>query len=688
MKKAEPTREKNNNHIGRHRLIHLAKRSAKLLTAGILLLIASLGALWLLSPFPKERLNKWSVSPRVLDIKGQPMLAVVGSDDQWRQPVLLESVSPWLIKATIAVEDERFYRHHGIDPFAVLRAAGQNLVAGRVVSGASTLDMQVCRMMNDRPRTIWAKLVESFRAIQLNRLKSKDEILQIYLNIAPCGGNIRGVEMASLIYFGKHAKDLSLGEAALIAGLPKSPSRYRPDKYIDAAINRRNIVLYSMLKKGVINEQQFHDARVNPIVINKAGFPLQAWHAAWMALSLRPQGGRTCIDLDIQNELERLVADNRRSLPDGSEVAVVIIDIAASRIIAIVGSGSPSDPVDGQVNGILAKRSPGSALKPFIYAAAFEMSRLNSESIVYDIPIQRGGWSPANFDDTFLGEVTVGEAMRRSLNVPAILTAEQIGLARCCGMLEAAGIRLPANAQTRSGLSLAVGGVEVTLLDLTSAYATLGRAGIREQPHLFPDEPRNQIQALTPNVCAAINDILSSRNRRPRGMEQFLPGDVPWFMWKTGTSSGRRDAWAVGHNGRYAIGVWVGRFRGTGRIAYIGAEAAEPLLAQLFNSPGLRTDDDPPTPASIVVRHPLPPPAEAVTAFKISEPRNGDTFVSINGTTVIRPSNNSQSDLMWFLNGKLLDNITTTRLVLTPGYYELHCMNKTGQSSTVYFAVR
>lgn len=663
------------------------KRLLKIAVLVTAVLLLAFVIMWFLFPFPEEGLEQWSVSPLVLDVKGRPMLSIVGSDDQWRRPVPLESISPRLIQATIAVEDKRFYRHPGVDPIAVLRAAGQNIAAAGIVSGASTLDMQLCRMMGNRPRTFLAKIVESFRAIQLNQIKNKHEILELYLNTAPYGGNLRGVEAASLTYFDKHAKDLSLAEAALIAGLPKSPSRYQPNKYLQVAIKRREVVLRSMFKQGMITKQELQQARVSPIVIQKPLRTQRASHAAWMALAWRPAGGKTCIDLDIQKELEWLIDEYRSRLPVGTEIAVVIIDIAQSGIVAMVGSGDPSDPVDGQVNGVLAKRSPGSVLKPFIYVAAFEMGRLNAESVLPDAPIDRGGWSPSNFDRTFRGKVTVSEALRCSLNIPAILVAERIGLARCCGVLESAGIHLPADTQTRSGLALAVGGMEVTLLDLTNAYATLGRCGYRERPHLFTDEPRHQVRAIQPKVCAVINDILSSRRHRPNGMEQLLPEEVPWFMWKTGTSSGRRDAWAVGHNGRYAIGVWVGRFRGTGHVAYVGSEAAEPLLALLFNLPVLRTNDDPPAAAPIRVQRPLCLPAEVNQSLRIITPSNGDTFISLSGKTIIHPLTNRRDRLTWFLNGKLVDNESVARLVLTPGYYELHCFNQVGQSSSVSFAV-
>jgi len=651
------------------------------------LALAVLALLWRAFPFPQERLHKWTTSPVVLDAKGRPMLTVVGSDDQWRYPVPLDRVSPWLVMATIAVEDSRFNAHPGVDALAVARAAVQNVHAWRIVSGASTLDMQLCRMMDDRPRTFPAKAIESFRALQLDRLLSKDEILAHYLNVAPYGGNVRGVEAASLAYFGKHAADLSLGEAALLAGLPQSPSRYRPDRRLPRALQRRSVVLARMVEEGMISDHLRRQVEAAPVEMRKRPAPRSAVHAAWLALQKRSPGGRTMINLDIQNEVERLISNRRPRLPEESEVAVVVIDIRRSAIVAMVGSGNPDDPIDGQVNGALARRSPGSALKPFIYAAAFADRRLAPDSVVHDVPIRRGGWTPSNFYRTFAGELTAADALRRSLNVPAILVAEGVGLARCCGVLEAAGIDLPPDAQARGGLALAVGGIEVTLLDLTNAYATIGRNGVRKRPRLFEDEPTHVSRAMDPNVCAAINDILSSHRRRPTGMEDALSQDMPWFMWKTGTSAGRRDAWAVGHNGRYAIGIWVGRFSGTGRFAFVGSQSAEPLLAELFHLPLLRTSGSQPPPAPILVRRPLPPPMDIAGALRIVTPENNATFAALDGAAVIRSAASRLHHLTWFLNGRLLAGDDPPRLALPPGRYELRCVDPSGQASSTRFTV-
>ncbi|MBN2315387.1 MAG: penicillin-binding protein 1C [Sedimentisphaerales bacterium] len=666
------------------KLIKLALKAMGIVTGvciGILILT------WWLCPFPIERLDKWPMSPTVLDFHGWPLLSIVGSDEQWRYPIPLDQMSPWLKRATIAVEDEHFYRHIGVDPIAVVRAAGQNIAARRIVSGASTLNMQLCRMMDDRPRSFKAKMIESFRALQLNKLKEKDEILELYLNTAPYGGNLRGVEAASLRYFGRHAKDLTLGQAALIAGLPQSPIRYQPDRHLKAAIKRQHVVLRRMFEAGMITELQRKQAQSNLIEIQPNPRIQRSSHAAWFALQRRSSGGHTTIDLDIQKEVERLTWEHLHRLPKDTELAVVVIDINESSIVSMIGSGDHADPVDGQVNGALAKRSPGSALKPFIYAAAFEAGRLNGESIVFDIPISRGGWTPLNFDRVFMGQLTAAEALQRSLNIPAVLIAEGVGLARCCGILEAVGIPLPPDAQKRGGLALAVGGIEVRLLELTNAYATLGRDGLRRYPKIFSDESTPPIRTLSTNVCRAVSEILSSRQRRPRGMETVLAENVPWFMWKTGTSSGRRDAWAIGHNRRYAIGVWVGRFRGTGRTAYIGAEAAEPLLAELFSLPRLRTSIEPLSLTPIQVNRPLPPPRELNQRLKIIAPSPGDTFICLNGSAIIHTRANHTEGVSWFLNDRLIQIDTSRKLALPVGEYELRCVDQSGQSSCVSFAI-
>ena len=663
----------------RRRLARWLKRLAVVAFALTLLAGVALAAAWWAFPFPLERLENQPVSPVVTDAGGHVMLQRVAADGQWRLPRKLEQMSPWLIQATVAVEDERYYDHPGVDPIAVLRAAAQNVAAGRVVSGASTIPMQVCRMMDDRPRTLWAKLVESFRALQLSALRDKDEVLELYLNMAPYGGNLRGSEAASRRYFGKRAADLSLAEAALLAGVPQSPSRLRPDRYRQAARARRNHVLRRMHESGMITQAELARAQAEPVAPAPHDPARPVPHVAWLALRSRPAGGRTIIDPRLQAESARLAADHRSRVAPRAKVAVVVIDIHRSALVAMVGSGDPGNPIDGQVNGALARRSPGSALKPLVYAAAFEAGRLSPDRCVYDVPIQRAGWAPRNFNRDFHGAISAAEALRRSLNVPAILVAEGTGLDRCLGLIEAVGIELPPDARRRGGLAVAVGALEVTLLDLTNAYATLGRGGARRPLRLFADQsPPPAAAVLDANVCAALDEILSSRSRRPSGLDHLSDPRLPWFMWKTGTSAGRRDAWAVGHNRRYAIGVWVGRFSGTGRVEFVGRQAAEPLLAALFDLPGIRSARVPRPARPILVRHPLPPPAPLAAGLRILTPTDGDTFLALSGRAVIHAAANRTGGVNWFLNGRLIDPNQAARLCLSPGTYELRCVADAG----------
>jgi penicillin-binding protein 1C len=370
-----------------------------------------------------------------------------------------------------------------------------------------------------------------------------------------------------------------------------------------------------------------------------------------------------------------------------------VIDIEAAAIVALVGSADPNDPVDGQVNGVLAARSSGSTLKPFLFAAAFDARRLAPDSVIDDLPIERAGWSPQNFDGTSQGFVTAAEALQRSLNVPAIWITEKLGLLRCVGVLNAVGIPLRIDTPQRGGLALAVGAVEVTLLDLTNGYATLGRGGVRRAPRLFVDEESAASRVLDPATCANVDEILSNRGRELAGqapavnVASFPLSETPWFMWKTGTSSGRRDAWAVGHNRRFAIGVWVGRFSGAGHTEFVGRDAAEPLLKSLFEAPWFRSIGSPPPAPALAVADPFSPQEATHDDLRIDAPADGAVFVAANGRTIVHSSLNRDQDVSWFLNDQLLSPLSAGRLELTPGSYQLKCVTPRGNFAVTRFRV-
>tara|TARA_R110002073_G_scaffold119075_6_gene259909 strand:- start:121 stop:1839 length:1719 start_codon:yes stop_codon:yes gene_type:complete len=532
-------------------------------------------------PPPIERLHAWPSSPLLTCRHGEPLAAWVAADDQWRLPVGLEGAGPWLPSATMAVEDERFALHPGVDPLAITRAATQGVAAGRVVSGASTLTMQIARMIEPHPRTLLGKLQEAARAVQLETRTSKDELLAFYLDTAPYGSNLRGVEAASLRWFGCSARDLSLAEAALIAGLPQSPERLRPDRHPDAAIARRNHVLDRMLDEGHIDVFRHAEARQEPLRLHtEAWRPVTAPHFAAWARTRWHQDGRTTLDVTLQHGVDRLVREHLRNLPAGTHAAVTVVEVGNSAVRAHVGGQDPQHPGHGALDLARARRSPGSALKPFVYAAAFESGRLDWDGILEDAPIERDGWQPRNFDRRWHGDVRADDALRRSLNVPAILALERVGVGTAVGALQSCGVSLTAEAAESAGLSLAVGGADVRLVDLVEAWATLARGGRHMDLRLFEDEPLEPRTALRADTSARIVNILSSDHRVPAG---WIPGrsHAPEISWKTGTSAGFRDAWAVGTSGGYAIGVWIGRVDGSGDPAYLGGRAAEPLLTRI-----------------------------------------------------------------------------------------------------------
>jgi penicillin-binding protein 1C len=675
--------------IGLGMLKRIVRKRSRLLGLTLVLITGcTVGVCWHLAsnPFPIDKLEALHASPALTDAKGHTLSRALTIDEQWRLPVPLEDISPWLRKATVAVEDERFADHHGVDFVSVGRASLQNLLAGRVVSGASTLDMQLCRMLDPRPRTFGAKLSEAARAWQADDWLTKEEVFEAYLNLAPYGGNLQGAEAASLRYFGKSADELSLPEAALLAGIPQSPARLRPDRFPEKAKKRRNKVLDRMRQEGMISLEDASDAMAEPILLEPRLLTGSvARHFVIDALDLRPAGGQTFLDLDLQGEIERLAKERVDNLPVGTDIAVSVIDIETGGLVAMLGGLDFKDPLGGQVNAAKAWRSPGSALKPFVYATAASERRLDENTILSDAPTAFAGWNPGNFDRTFSGEVTAGDALRMSLNIPALQVSQEVGATKSAGIAEACGVRFRGDPVGQGGLAFVLGAVETNLLDLTNAYATLGRKGIRRNLRYFLDEPIVDVQILDAQVCAWLGRELSSW-RLPSAVFGNLSSDsTPWFMRKTGTSSGRRDAWTVGHNGKYAVGVWVGRLSGMGDQSYVGSSAAEPLLARIFDLSSIRRTDAPGDPIPWVVEKPIAMPEKDLLA--IERPESGAVFRRVDEGFEIRPKANSEGDLLWFLNGRPLGTDEARRTMVGSGRYELLCLTATGEYALSRFRV-
>ena len=565
-------------------LVRLAKR---------LVLLALLG--WLavvilkpLFPFPREALRRPPASVLVTDREGGPLRHYVASDEQWFVPRKLDAYSPWLIKATIASEDRRFREHGGVDAIGVCRAIVQNIQRREIYSGASTITMQTVRLLGLRPgRTLVGKAIEAFRAVQLEEILTKDEILTWYLDLAPYGGNVRGAEAAAWRYFGKPASELSIAEAATIAGLPQSPARYRPDRHPEMARGRRDCVLWRMHECGVITLAQYREALREPLEVCDRFAPFAAPHFA-DAVHFRRSGRskiRTTISAATQHVAETVLRETASRLRgDGVfNGSVVIVENRTGAILAMVGNVNFFDrDHHGQVNGATARRSPGSALKPFTYALAFEQGIIAPDTVLFDVPSRFTHYRPDNFDRSFLGPIPASRALAASRNVPAVELARRVGIERLHLHMRRLGLRTLTRPASHYGLSLTMGGAEVRLVDLTAAYATFARGGAYLRPRWTVDEAVASPQSvLSAEAAWLVTDCLSRRE----ALADLCPGPAeswPRLALKTGTSQGRRDAWCVGYDPKYTVGVWLGNFDGRRSDVLVGRKVAAPAVVRIF----------------------------------------------------------------------------------------------------------
>ncbi len=554
------------------------------IVAGILLLLA---ALWLLDRIFPPPLPSGNDGFIVLARDGSPLRAWPGSDGAWRYPVTPAEVSPRYIDALLGYEDRWFRWHPGVNPASLARAAWQWATTGRIVSGGSTLTMQVARILEPVPRTPRGKLRQIVRALQLEWRLSKDDILTLYLNHAPMGGIVEGVEMASRAYLGKPSRDLSHAEAALLATLPRAPSRLRPDRAPQAAQTARDRVLARLEHFGIWSPAVVADARVEPVIAQK----LQgAWLAPLAAERLRSRTRKagaagltrvaSTLDRELQTTIERLLADRASVLPPRVSIAALVLDTATLEVRAYAGSADFSDNARGaHVDMVRGVRSPGSALKPFLYAMALDDGLIHSESLLIDAPQAFGGYQPGNFQADFSGPVSVSEALQRSLNVPAVDLLDQIGPVRFAARLTEGGIKPRIATGEQPNLSLILGGAGVTLEELVGGYRALAAGGLAGKPRLTPDAPVEEMRLMSEGAAWIVRDILEGGGHPDRPFVEG--GGAAPLAWKTGTSFGFRDAWAVGVSGRYALGVWLGRPDGTPNPGFFGANVAAPLLKDI-----------------------------------------------------------------------------------------------------------
>lgn len=546
-------------------------------------------------PLPKTR----DTSTLVVARDGTPLRAFADRDGVWRYPASPDTVSPLYLQALLNYEDRWFWKHPGINPWALMRAAGQFVRHGRVVSGGSTLTMQVARMLDRHSRTPWGKVKQMLRAMQLEVHLSKREILTLYLERAPFGGTIEGVEAASWAYLGKPASRLSHAEAALLAVLPQSPSRLRPDRHPDAARNARDKVLQRMADLGIWSKTQVDDARIESVVARRLQAPLSA---ALLAERLRRQQPRapritSTLDAGLQRTLEERVEGYFSTLPSRTSAALLVVDNATMEARAYVGSVAFADRERlGHVDMVQAWRSPGSTLKPFLYGLALDDGLIHSESLLVDAPQSFGGYRPGNFDAAFNGPVSAADALRLSLNVPAVDLLDRVGPARFSARLANNGLALRYPRGAQPNLSLILGGTGARLEDLVGAYAALNRGGLSGRVRYTAQDPSSDRRLLSPGAAWIIREILEAHPRPGYGGGVLDTGSRPRVAWKTGTSYGFRDAWALGATRRYTVGVWVGRPDGTPLPGQYGAVTALPLMFEVIDSLPRGPGDAGPTP--------------------------------------------------------------------------------------------
>ncbi len=534
-------------------------------------------------PLPRQR----DTSTLVVARDGTPLRAFADADGVWRYPASADSVSPLYLQALLNYEDRWFWRHPGINPWGLLRAGKQWLFEQRIVSGGSTLTMQVARILDPHTRTPWGKAKQLLRAVQLELHLSKAQILALYLERAPYGGTIEGVEAASWAYLGKPASQLSHAEAALLAVLPQSPSRLRPDRHPEAAQRARDKVLERMVSLGVWSREEVDDARIEPVVTRALQPPLHAALLAQRLRSAQPRAARieSTLDIGLQRTLEERVSSYFSQLPERTSAALLVVDNRTLEARAYVGSVAFGDKQRlGHVDMVQAWRSPGSTLKPFLYGMALDDGLIHSESLMVDAPQSFGGYRPGNFDAAFNGPVSAATALRLSLNVPAVDLLDRVGSARFAARLSHAGINLRFPHGSAPNLSLILGGTGARLEDLVGTFAAFNRNGIAGRVRYTAEDAVIERRLMSPGAAWITREVLESNPRPGYGIGTFDVTGRPRVAWKTGTSYGYRDAWAIGTTRHYTVGVWVGRPDGTPLPGQYGAVTALPLMFEVIDS--------------------------------------------------------------------------------------------------------
>lgn len=571
-------------------LLRRIRQRHPILVWGALALLVMIGTFALLDRiFPLHLPEQDTLFARVVvDRDGRPLRAFPDADGVWRYEVGLEEISPLYLQALLTYEDRRFWYHPGIDPTALLRAALTNWRHSRTISGGSTITMQVARLLHPHSRSIPGKLHQMFRALQLEWHLDKHQILTLYSNIAPFGGTIEGVQAASFTYLNKPARDLTHAEAALLAVLPQSPTRYRPDLAPELAQQARDKVLDRMVTYGEWSAEDVEAAKLEPVYAYNKRLDN---HAALLAERLVKTSSarvvRTTLDADLQAALEDYLRQFIATQPERTSAAILVVDNATADVKAYLGTADFANPNRfGHVDMIRAVRSPGSTLKPFLYGLALDAGLIHSQSLLVDAPLKWQEYQPANFSGAFVGPVSATEALQRSLNVPAVDLLDHYGPAQFTDRLANAGLRL--SVPGKANLSVILGGAGTTLESLVTAYGAFVNGGKTRALRFRQDDPPPQEAfLLSPEAAWIVYDILSGVPEADGLRRISAMASRPGLAWKTGTSYGMRDAWAIGIDRRHTIGIWVGRPDNSALSGNTGRESAGPLLRTIADHLGV-----------------------------------------------------------------------------------------------------
>ncbi|THU32018.1 penicillin-binding protein 1C [Niastella caeni] len=562
----------------------------------LLIGFASLGVIFLLLTWVFPLPDSIEYSTIITDSKGEVVHAYLTKDEKWRMKTELEEISPLLRKTIVEKEDRYFYSHPGVNALAIVRAFAKNIFRRKRTSGASTITMQVARALEPKRRTYFNKMVEMFRALQLEWKYSKNEILQLYLNLVPYGGNIEGVKSASILYFKKNPDHLSLAEITALSIIPNRPSTLIMGKHNDRIVKERNRWLQQFANDKIFTQKEIADALSEPLTATRGTIPQLIPH---LARKLKQQGGdiiKTNIELNTQLKTEKLVADYVRilTLKNIRNAAVIIIDNQTHNVITYVGSANFNDTIDGgQVNGANAIRQPGSTLKPLLYGLCIDEGLMTPKAIISDVAVNYNGYAPENYDKQFNGYVTMEYALEHSLNIPAVKGLQLLGKDPFIQKLAECNFQQIKKDQRKLGLSLILGGCGATLEELTGLYSIFSNNGQYVPPKLTQGAHQSikGEKILTPAATFMINEILSKVNRPDFPLNWSSTEHMPKIAWKTGTSYGRRDAWSIGYNRKYTVGIWTGNFSALGIPELSGANIATPLLFKIFNTIDYDSDE-------------------------------------------------------------------------------------------------